>query len=349
LSDQSPPAPTFDMPPLSAGFDARGAWVLAHLQIDLDLTPVQASGLVGNLGGESGLVAVQEVSPLAGRGGFGWAQWTGPRRVAFETWCSDNGLDQRSDEANYRFLVAELKDQIPDDPQSHTVTQLKKTTTLEAAVYTVEAIFERPADLQSGLPARIHFAQRALAAAMQLPQPAGPTVPVPSSGVLDPDSQAYADWLNAVELARVNGQPAPPQSDFLPKADPVPPQTAQPPEPPTTVPTPPAVPPMAGAPDPALPPAPPPPPPTVIGPVVPYGSADLSRMPVWVLPLIGLFILCIFVFALVSSVFYIKDTTLQTTMMTGALGMALTTVGYYFGSSSGSKAKDDTIAVKMNS
>jgi capsule polysaccharide export protein KpsE/RkpR len=83
--------------------------------------------------------------------------------------------------------------------------------------------------------------------------------------------------------------------------------------------------------------------------VVPYGSADLSRMPVWVLPLIGLFILCIFVFALVSSVFYIKDTTLQTTMMTGALGMALTTVGYYFGSSSGSKAKDDTIAVKMNS
>ena len=178
--------PAFGMPPESAGFDVRGAWVLAHLMTDLGLTDIQAAGIVGNLGGESGLTAIQEVSPIAGRGGFGWAQRTGPRRVAFETWCSANGLNETEDEANYRFLIAELKDQIPNDPQSHVIDQVKKTTTVDAAVETVEAIFERPADLQSGLPSRIQFARRALAAVTDSPSAPAPASPAPAPVQLPP-------------------------------------------------------------------------------------------------------------------------------------------------------------------
>lgn len=52
---------------------------------------------------------MNERNPARGRGGFGWAQWTGPRRVEFEQWAAANHLDTHSDEANYGFLVHELK------------------------------------------------------------------------------------------------------------------------------------------------------------------------------------------------------------------------------------------------
>ena len=196
--------PTFNMPPLSAGFDIRAGWVLNRLRQDLaPLAPAQAAGIVGNLGGESGLKAVQEVSPRAGRGGFGWAQWTGPRRTAFEAWCAAHSLDQTSDEANYGFLVAELKDEIDGDHQSHSLEQIRKTTTLEAAVYTFEVIFERPADLQSGLADREEFARRALAASGAQPTPQPEPLPSPDES---------ADELNRQELGRIKAglPPLPP-------------------------------------------------------------------------------------------------------------------------------------------
>ena len=41
------------------------------------------------------------------RGGFGWAQWTGPRRRQFEN-LPQVGLDVTDPEANYGLLVHEL-------------------------------------------------------------------------------------------------------------------------------------------------------------------------------------------------------------------------------------------------
>jgi hypothetical protein len=196
MSDQAAaPAPVFDMPGAGATFEARGGWVLNRLMAEFALTQKQASGAVGNLGGESGLQAVQERRPISGRGGWGWCQWTASRRIAFEHWCADHDLDQASDEANYGFLVEELR-----TTQKHVIEQLKKTTTVEAAVYTFEAIFERPADLQSGLAARIRFAERALAGAVGIapapaPEPAAPSEPAGST----------ADQLNEQELVRLLG------------------------------------------------------------------------------------------------------------------------------------------------
>lgn len=85
--------------------------VIQRLSRDLNITPQQAAGIVGQLGHESaGLQAINEYKPVVpgSRGGFGWAQWTGPRRRQFEAWAKDQGLDVKDPEANYGFLVHEL-------------------------------------------------------------------------------------------------------------------------------------------------------------------------------------------------------------------------------------------------
>jgi hypothetical protein len=70
---------------------------------------LESAACLGNLGGESGLEYVQEAQPISGRGGIGWCQWTGPRRVQFEQYCSRNGLEPSKDETQYAFLFLELK------------------------------------------------------------------------------------------------------------------------------------------------------------------------------------------------------------------------------------------------
>ncbi len=86
---------------------------ISRLSKDLDLTPQQAAGVIGQLGYESdGLQSINERNPAVpgSRGGFGWAQWTGPRRQAFESWASENKADLNDPETNYQFLLHELKD-----------------------------------------------------------------------------------------------------------------------------------------------------------------------------------------------------------------------------------------------
>jgi Phage tail lysozyme len=94
------------------GSDQTGTMVAQRLEKDFGLSPAAAAGFAGNLAHESGnFKTLQEINPtVAGsRGGFGWAQWTGPRRKQFESWASQNGLDPASPEANYGFLKNELQ------------------------------------------------------------------------------------------------------------------------------------------------------------------------------------------------------------------------------------------------
>jgi hypothetical protein len=141
-------------------FKRKAPTIMVRLQHDFDLTPTQAAGLLGNLGHESnGLTAFQEVNPIGGgRGGFGWAQWTGPRRVAFESYCNRHDLDPKSDEANYGWLFLELK-----GTEKAAITALKKTSTLIGAVRAFEAAFERAGVKAYG--SRETWARRALEAA----------------------------------------------------------------------------------------------------------------------------------------------------------------------------------------
>ena len=93
----------------------RQAQVRDQLARDLGITPDAASGIVSNLNAESGLQGINERTPRVpgSRGGFGWAQWTGQRRLDFEAYAKTHGLDPASDAANYGFLIHELQTKYP--------------------------------------------------------------------------------------------------------------------------------------------------------------------------------------------------------------------------------------------
>jgi hypothetical protein len=137
-------------------FTLKAPWIIARLREDFDLTAEQAAGILGNLGHESaGLTAFQEVGPTAGRGGFGWAQWTGPRRVQFESYCARNKLNLKGDKANYAWLFLELKRAFKG-----TIKALKKADSLEEAVIVFEKNFEKAR--VKNYPSRTKWAQLAL-------------------------------------------------------------------------------------------------------------------------------------------------------------------------------------------
>lgn len=83
------------------------------LMRDFKLNDNAATGIVASLAAESGgFKTLQEINPQGGknaRGGYGYAQWTGPRRRQFEAWTAENNLDINSYEANYGFLKHELQ------------------------------------------------------------------------------------------------------------------------------------------------------------------------------------------------------------------------------------------------
>lgn len=180
----------WDMPPSTrkAFEPIRGAWVIRRMLADerLGLSKVIHPGaIVGNLAGESRLQTINELVPLVpgSRGGFGWAQWTGMgeggRRAAFEAFTAEHGWQLTDEIAHYEFLVFELL-----GPEKRSLAQLKKTTTLEAATYTFEKLFERPASLDD-VDERVQYAQQAIDAMGLLP-PLAPEEPSPEQPAPSP-------------------------------------------------------------------------------------------------------------------------------------------------------------------
>lgn len=143
-------------------FTDKAKAYIPRLMKDLNITETQAAGIFGNLGTETGgFTALQEIKPtIAGsKGGLGWMQWTGMklpngRRIKFENWCKVNNLSPTSDEANYRYLVLET-----NTDESHSLVQLRKTTTLESATETFMAQNLRPG--VPNLSSRINYAKQA--------------------------------------------------------------------------------------------------------------------------------------------------------------------------------------------
>lgn len=127
------------------------------LMRDYQLTAEQGSGIVGNFMHESGGKHVPpdvneggRVGPPAFRGGYGWAQWTGPRQrqfIAFVTPPQNDYMASASvnatDAANYAWLKQEL-----NTGYKSTITQLKTKTTPEDAAVSFEDTFEK-----AGVPA----------------------------------------------------------------------------------------------------------------------------------------------------------------------------------------------------
>jgi len=117
--------------------------LMGDLQNDLGVSPAVAAGIVGNLAHETGgFQDMQEISPLVegSRGGFGFAQWTGPRRVAFEKWADENNLDPSSYEANKGYLIHELK----NTPEGRVLKDLAGVEDAQQAAQIFSDKFLRP-------------------------------------------------------------------------------------------------------------------------------------------------------------------------------------------------------------
>lgn len=161
----------FDMPPASAGFDARGGWLTKALAVEFGLSLDQAAGVVGNLGYESnGFATLQEISPVVSgsKGGEGFAMWTATRRATFELWCKNHNLSTKSDEGNYGYLLSELH-----GAYASTITALRRCTTLPQSIMSVGQTYEKPlGTTDSYLPGfddRLKWGQRALDGAKAAP------------------------------------------------------------------------------------------------------------------------------------------------------------------------------------
>lgn len=172
-------------------FREKAPGIMQMLVPDFDLTVEEAGAILGNLGHESaGFKFLQELKPLVpgSRGGYGWAQWTGPRRVAFEAYCKRNNLDPASDKANYGWLFNELK-----GSEKAAIPALKKAHGLEAKVRAFEAAFERAG--VKHYESRYRWARIALEA-----YAAAPKVEPPSPDV-EPVTPEPQGWLAALVRA----------------------------------------------------------------------------------------------------------------------------------------------------
>ena len=128
-----------------AHFRATAPKYMRRLVADFPQLDLQdAAAIFGNLGHESlGFTKLQEMKPtVAGsKGGWGWAQWTGPRRRAFEAYCARTGKDPASDEANYAYLFLELKG--IEGTESGAVGKVSTAVGLEDKVIAFEKAFLR--------------------------------------------------------------------------------------------------------------------------------------------------------------------------------------------------------------
>lgn len=124
-----------------AAFDRLAPRLMRDLIRDLPLDKLDAAAIVGNLAHETDdFRLMQERHPvIAGaRGGYGYAQWTGDRRRAFEAWAKSHGLGPASYEANYGYMLCEMRGQ-----ERAAVDALKRASGLDAKVVAFEQAYER--------------------------------------------------------------------------------------------------------------------------------------------------------------------------------------------------------------
>ena len=138
-----------EKPVSSYKFEPTMKKLVQDLMKDFGLTKLQASAMAGNLGWESdNFKGMQEYNPIVkgSKGGYGFAQWTGPRREMFEEWSKSNNLDPSSYDANYGFLKFELSNSNDEigNMGVNTIDQLKKSNDLNEATSIVMNTYLKP-------------------------------------------------------------------------------------------------------------------------------------------------------------------------------------------------------------
>jgi hypothetical protein len=148
--------PEFD-PSSGKPFDQKAPFIMRRLLSDFPVfKDFHAAAILGNIGRETGgLTLMQEVRPRKGRGGLGWLQWTGPRRIDFETFCQPPAPSTATDEGNYTFMRHELRGK-----EQAGRKLFEATTDIDRATEVFMSKVERPG--VTALAERKDFARRAL-------------------------------------------------------------------------------------------------------------------------------------------------------------------------------------------
>ncbi len=188
-----------------AHFRATAPAYMRKLVADFpQLDPQDAAAIFGNLGHESlGFTKLQEMKPVVkgSRGGYGWAQWTGPRRRAFEAWCKKHGKDPAADATNYAYLFLELKGL--EGTESGAVGKVSAAVGLKAKVEAFEQAY-----LRAGVKhydSRLKWAQIAVDAFRATEtEPAKPApIPVDPPAPAAPHRGKFGWWLLGIIVAVV--------------------------------------------------------------------------------------------------------------------------------------------------
>ena len=171
---------------LSTGTDAASKFY--NRLVKDGVSPAAAAGIVGNIEAESGFdpAAIEKGTGI----GRGLIQWSYGRRDAFEAWAARNNLDPDSMEANYGYLLYEMKGNDGNQwmPRSDTPKELQvrsyqeyleKAKDPETAAKLFMYNYERPAVATQHLDRRIDAAKAMASTA---------TTPVQST----PDTQPQA-------------------------------------------------------------------------------------------------------------------------------------------------------------
>lgn len=107
------------------------------------LPPTAAQAFVMNFKDESGLNSgINEIEPLVpgSRGGFGLYQLTGPRRVAYEQFAQQRGVNLADPDAQMDFLMMELQ-----GPESRAAKSILSAPDVNTAAIAIARDFLRPA------------------------------------------------------------------------------------------------------------------------------------------------------------------------------------------------------------
>lgn len=182
-------------------FTDKAPKIMRQFMQDFSLSEESAAAILGNIGHEcQGFTKLQEIAPTVkgSRGGWGWPQWTGPRRRAYEAYCARNKLDPASDEANYAYMFVELT-----STEKAAIVALKNAVGLPAKVKAFENNYERAG--VKHYPSRIKYAEQALAAfksqdsAAVLKPPVVVPPPIPDRHTEPPEQVVKPDYPEAAE------------------------------------------------------------------------------------------------------------------------------------------------------
>ena len=181
----------------TALFRRKAPTVMRQLIADFSLDATSAAAILGNIGHEcAGFDVMQETKPVVpgSRGGFGWCQWTGNRRLAMEAYCHRNGLDPASDKANYAWLFVELT-----SSEKAAIAAVRRPGSLVDKVKAFELAFERAG--VKHFESRIRWAEMALATFENddvAPPPRPPDSPTDKSAQEQPASRGLFHALGAL-------------------------------------------------------------------------------------------------------------------------------------------------------